>query len=328
MKRISTLVVILLLSNSLIAQPGTDPKFSLFMFNKLPINPGVAGDHDGICATILHRSQWIGFGGEAGGEPVTQALSVHSPVPSLHGGIGLTIIRDAIGFDDALNAKLNYSYRFNTGAGLLGIGIQAGMFQKSMNGALAKGGDAQNLDAAIPTGLVKGIVPDFGLGLYYNTDNLYFGISSIHLIESELKYTNSNGTAYIMPLTRHFYILAGYDYDLGPKLTLSPSILVKSVGAPATQLDVNTNIIYKKNKREYWAGVTYSSGDLVHNSAFIVAQIGMDITKQLMFGYSYDVTTTDVNTYSPQTHEILLNYCFKVASKVKPIHIIRTPRFL
>ena len=39
------------------------PQFSQNMFNKLVNNPGSAGSSDLINATLLHRSQWMGFEG-------------------------------------------------------------------------------------------------------------------------------------------------------------------------------------------------------------------------------------------------------------------------
>ena len=47
------------------------PQFSQNMFNKLANNPGFAGSMEAICATALHRQQWIGFGD---GRPVTTNL--------------------------------------------------------------------------------------------------------------------------------------------------------------------------------------------------------------------------------------------------------------
>ena len=41
------------------------PQFSQNMFNKLANNPGSAGSSDAINATLLHRSQWMGFEGSS-----------------------------------------------------------------------------------------------------------------------------------------------------------------------------------------------------------------------------------------------------------------------
>ena len=57
------LLVSLVFSGSL-ALAQQDPQFSQNMFAKLAVNPGFAGANDAICATLLYRNQWTGFGGE------------------------------------------------------------------------------------------------------------------------------------------------------------------------------------------------------------------------------------------------------------------------
>ena len=56
-----------------------DPQFSQNMFNKLANNPGYAGSNQAICATALHRSQWMGFEGA----PTTLNLSVDAGIPAI-----------------------------------------------------------------------------------------------------------------------------------------------------------------------------------------------------------------------------------------------------
>ena len=46
-----------------VAMAQQDAQFTQNMFNKLSINPGSAGHNGGICATLLTRSQWMGFDG-------------------------------------------------------------------------------------------------------------------------------------------------------------------------------------------------------------------------------------------------------------------------
>ena len=71
-----------------------DPQFSQNMFNKLANNPGFSGSEGGIATSILHRSQWIGFGSEGSAAVSTQNFSVDAAVPFLNGGLGLNIVSD------------------------------------------------------------------------------------------------------------------------------------------------------------------------------------------------------------------------------------------
>ena len=80
------LLVSLVFSGSL-ALAQQDPQFSQNMFAKLAVNPGFAGANDAICATLLYRNQWTGFGGE----PKTMLFTGDLPLDLLHGGVGLSV---------------------------------------------------------------------------------------------------------------------------------------------------------------------------------------------------------------------------------------------
>ena len=108
------------------------PQFSQNMFNKLANNPGFAGSMEAICATALHRQQWIGFGD---GRPVTTNLSVDAGIPAIYGGVGLNIVNETIGQYDNLGLQLSYAYRTELGNGQVGTGISLGMYQSSLDGS-------------------------------------------------------------------------------------------------------------------------------------------------------------------------------------------------
>src|SRR3989304_9823771 len=106
-----------------------DPQFSQNMFIKLPINPGYAGTNGAICATAVYRTQWVGFDGH----PKTILFAVDAPIPSLHGGAGLTIVSDRLGNFNFMHVCGAFSYHKTIGAtGLLGIGLELGMLQSSV----------------------------------------------------------------------------------------------------------------------------------------------------------------------------------------------------
>ena len=90
-------VLILLLSVLLVADVAAqqDPQFSQNMFNKLANNPGFAGSRGVIATSVLHRSQYMGFG-EGGSAISTQNFSVDAEIPFLNGGVGLNIVKDEI----------------------------------------------------------------------------------------------------------------------------------------------------------------------------------------------------------------------------------------
>jgi len=277
-----------------------DAQFTQNMFNKLAINPGFAGTNRAICATLFYRNQWAGFEGA----PKTILFSGDAYIPAIHGGLGLTFFNDQLGFDNTNLVKLCYSFNQPVGPGVLGIGLEGGMMQKSLAGPWLAPTDYTK-DNAIP-GDVKKATYDLGFGIYYATQQLYVGLSSTHLPESEFA-AKVNAKDFKFTNVRHYYITAGYAIPLGnPDLEIEPSIFVKS-DAASTQLDGNVRVIYQKM---FWAGVTYRLTDAIS------PMIGFQ-KSGFKVGYSYDVTTSDIKNYSSGSHEIMVGYCFKVIPPVK-----------
>ena len=78
---------------SIIAFAQQDPQFTQNWMMKLPINPGYAGTTGALCATAAYRTQWVGFPGA----PKTFFFSADMPVLAIHGGAGLTVMKDKLG---------------------------------------------------------------------------------------------------------------------------------------------------------------------------------------------------------------------------------------
>lgn len=277
-----------------------DVQFSQNMFNKLAINPGYAGTSRAICATLFYRNQWMGFDGA----PKTILFSGDAYIPKIHGGLGLTFFNDQLGFDKSNHIKLAYSFNQPIGPGVLGIGVEGGVIMKSLAGAWLAPTDYTK-DAAIP-GDVSSTTYDVGFGIYYATQQLYVGVSSTHLPESELTASVNNKKLQFTNV-RHYYVTAGYAFPLGnPDWELEPSVFVKS-DAASTQFDGNLRVIYQKT---FWGGVSYRLTDA------ICPMIGFQ-KSGFKIGFSYDVTTSDIKNYSSGTVEAMVGYCFKVIPPVK-----------
>ncbi len=289
MKRIFTAVSLLLMTGVGFAQQ--DPQFSQNMFSKLSVNPAFAGSSGAYCGTLIYRDQWDKFPGA----PKTALFSFDAPVLALHGGVGLNVVSDQLGNEKNLIADVAYAYRMYVPGGSLAIGIKAGILQKSFINAF---NPLQPGDIAIPNPGAGALVPDFTGGVYYNTRTLYFGISSTHLAAPTLKY---GGGTIKLDIVRHYYIMAGYDYQLpNPAFVLKPSMLIKS-DATQTQLDLNLNLLYNNF---IWGGVSYRLQDAV------VAMVGLE-WNSFKFGYAFDITTSNIKGYNSGTHEIMVGYCYK-----------------
>jgi type IX secretion system PorP/SprF family membrane protein len=302
MKKIIILIIAVISVITVSAQQ--DPQFTQNMFNKLANNPGFAGSRGIIATSFLHRSQWMGFEGA----PSTQNFSVDAELPFLYGGIGLNVVQDKIAEFRNLGLQASYAYRTELGVGQIGMGMSVGMYQSGLNGSKLK--SAQSNDPAIPTVEVKGSSLDIGAGIYYNTQDVYIGLSSAHMTEPTIEWPDGQN----FNLTRHYFLIAGYYHEISSLLSLNPSIYLKSDGA-TSQLDINTNLIYNN---KMWGGVSYRLDEGISLLA------GMNVNEDLRFGLAYDVTMMNAMTNSI---EFMLGYNFKIKTN-KAISKYKNPRFL
>ena len=305
MKKI--IIIILSVLSVITVSAQQDPQFTQNMFNKLANNPGFSGSRGVVATSILHRSQWMGFA-EDGAAASTQNFSIDAELPSLYGGVGLNVVKDNIAEYSNLGLQASYAYRTELGIGQIGMGMSVGMYQSGLNGGALK--SAQSGDPVVPTGEVKGSSLDIGAGIYYNTQDVYIGISSAHMTEPTVEWSDGQN----FDLSRHYFLIAGYYHELNPILSLNPSIYLKSDGT-TSQLDINTNLIYNN---KMWGGVSYRLDEGISLLA------GMNVNDDLRFGLAYDVTI--MNSMS-NSLELMLGYNFKIKTN-KVISKYKNPRFL
>lgn len=292
-----------------------DPLSSQYMFNTLTFNPGVAGVSGMICATALNRQQWVGFNGA----PTTTVFNASAPIKpfKIKSGVGLLVESDNIGFDKDISVAVDYSYHLDLGTGVLGIGINAGVVNKTINPTwIIPSGDSHTPasgDPLIPENKESALAFDAGLGLFYKADKYYAALSVTHLNQPRLKF--SKGTPYF---SRHYYLTAGYTLQLpNPSLELLPSFLAFSDGKVA-QFDATALVRYNK---KVWGGVSYRYGDA------LIGIIGLELINGLRLGYSYDFTLSDMGKNSSGSHEFMVNYCFDLGLGKSPMKY-KSIRFL
>lgn len=303
MKKLLAVVTASCLSTLVLAQQ--DPQFSQNMFNRLYVNPAYAGSSEAICASGIFRSQWVNYDGA----PKTGVFNIDAPLANNKIGVGLSFSNDQLGFEKTNWVKLAGAYRFDVGSGKLAIGVDFDYLQHEIDGDFRAPSNVD--DPAIPANGVNGGAFDMGAGIYYNSEKVYAGISTTHLLESAVELDK-----FSKEFKRHYYGMFGMNFEVSPMVVLRPMIFVKNV-TDNTTFDVNLNAHF--NER-FWLGASYRNEDA------IVVLAGVNITEKLRLGYSYDITTSDVKDYSSGTHEFMLGYCFNVKKKITPV--IKNVRFL
>lgn len=284
-----------------------DLQFTQYMFNRIYYNPGVAGSGDAICINALHRSQWVGFDGA----PTTQNINANIPINAIKGGLGVRIANDQIGFFQNINAGLGYAYQWQLPQGELGIGVSFDLFTKNVNAPEWTAPEGTGADIVIPALNTNSAFFDMAFGLYYQSDNIWGGVSTTRLLESAADLDPLNSS--ISSITRfynkrHYFVMGGYNWQIpASNFELRPSFLLKSDFASSPVVDVNVMAVHNN---KIWGGVTYRLDEAM------AVNIGYQFSEAFGAGYAYDIPLSDVSNQGGGSHEIFLKYCFEV--KIEP----------
>jgi len=278
-------------------QAQVEPMFTQYMFNETFINPAYAGSHDNLAAALLYRNQWTGIDGA----PKTQTFSMHGPVDKNKIGLGGSILNESIGVTHQFAVYADFAYRILMPASTLAFGVQGGFVndeEKFTDVRTITPGDNQ-----FSADVKKYFLPNAGFGIYYYKEKFYTGLSIPRLLENKIDPSNPSAVAKNFGnLQRwHYYFASGYVFDLNDDLKLKPSIMVKTVQHAPLELDGDLNLLIHDF---LWIGGAYRTGDAV------AGLIGIQLSKQLRIGYSYDYTLSDLQKFNSGSHEFTLNYDF------------------
>jgi type IX secretion system PorP/SprF family membrane protein len=317
MKKIFILGLIILKTVFVVAQQI--PNVSYFMYDYARTNPGSFGSSDMVGFTMIGKSSFSGFPGK----PQDGFVNADMPFKLLGAkhGAGFSLYQDELGFYKKYDVKLGYAFRFPIGDGTMGVGLSGSYFENTLNGTWESAGaiDLTN-DPNIPKDGSKAKGYGISTGVFYRTEDIYFGASVLNVYTSELKYASGDGSGSGSGsgtggidakevLKPHYYITSGYYLQLNnPAFELQPAINLYSDGVTVT-FDLNATLTYNK---KLWGGVSYRAG----SSA--VGMVGLMILDGLKVGYAYDFQTSAMNRYSTGSHEIMLNYSFKVGVEKTP----------
>lgn len=313
---IAILVLILLGTYSSSAQQ--DPQYTQYMYNTQVINPAYVGSREALSFGLLGRTQWVNFEGA----PKTGTFTVNSPIGVLGNmGLGLSIVHDELGPAVESNITIDYSYTINTSdTDKFSFGLKAGLDLLDV--------DFTKLNIADPGDIFENnvdskIQPQIGAGVYYHTDRFYTGLSvpnflnTKHFDESQIGniINDPSGTAGSTTAAErlHYFLIAGYVFDLGDNLKFKPATLIKLVSGAPLEWDASANFLINE---KFTIGASYRW------SAALSAMAGFQISDEIFIGVGYDYQTTDIETYSDGSYEVFLR--FDVFNK--PERVL-TPRF-
>lgn len=280
-----------------------DAQFTQYMYNTININPAYAGSRGALSLFALHRTQWVGLDGA----PVTNSVSLNTPINNSNLGLGVSLVNDKIGptTENALSADLSYTTQTSETWKLsFGIKATANLFDldaSKLNPVDATDPSLQNYSK---------FSPNIGAGLYLHSDNAYVGFSIPNFIQTN-RYDDNEVAIFKEKI--NYYLIAGYVFNFNDYIKFKPAMLTKMVEGAPLQVDVSGNFMFYD---KLMLGVSYRW------SASLSAMVGFQITDGLYIGYGYDRETTNLDNYNSGSHEIFLRY-----ELFNNIGKITTPRF-
>ena len=280
-----------------------DAQFTQYMYNTININPAYAGSRGVLSIFALHRTQWVGLDGA----PVTNAVSVNTPLNANNLGLGVTVVNDKIGptHENTISADLSYTIPASETFKLsFGIKATANLFDLDVTRLNPADDDPSLHDYS------NKFSPNIGAGVYLHSEKAYVGFSIPNFIESK-RYDDNEVAIFKEKIT--YYLIAGYVFDLNSDIKFKPAVLTKMVEGAPLQADVSANFMFMN---KFVVGAAYRW------SAALSAMVGFQVSEGLYIGYGYDHETTNLNRYNSGSHEIFLRYeLFKNNIKIV------TPRF-
>lgn len=312
MKHSYLTLILLILLGTFSGTAQQDPQYTQYMYNTQIVNPAYAGSRDALSFGLLYRTQWVGFEGA----PKTATFTANTPIGSLDNmGLGISIVRDELGPAIESNVNIDYSYTINTSDyGELSFGLKAGLDLLDVD--FTKLNIFDQTDPRFQNNVDNKLQPQIGAGVYYNTEKFYAGLSVPNFLTT--KHFDEGSLANIDKETiaaerLHYFLIAGYVFDVSDNLKFKPATLVKAVSGSPLQWDVSANFLINE---KFTVGAAYRW------SAALSGLVGFQASDEIFIGFGYDFQTTDIEDYSDGSYEIMLRFdVFKTPERVL------TPRF-
>ncbi|WP_207431990.1 PorP/SprF family type IX secretion system membrane protein [Sabulibacter ruber] len=322
MKKLASILFFLTLMSPVMAQQKA--QYSQYLFNNFLLNPALSGIESYTDVRMGTRRQWVGVEGA----PVTYYVSGHSSfgmsdrnsptgpgtgkgfIPKMpsknprstkyhksrpHHGFGAMAQIDKTGPLSTTNANLTYAYHHPiTRRVNMSVGLSGGVIQTRLNGNAIYLNN-QN-DPTLRPGMMNRTNFDLGLGTWIYSDYFYVGASAAQLLTNQISQQEGIQDPE-QKLQPHFFLTSGYRIRIRYDLSFEPSVMLKFANPSPLAVDINCKMTYANR---FWAGMSYRHGDAV------AALAGMNVNHVLDFGYSYDLTTSGLNSASAGSHELIV----------------------
>lgn len=368
MKRVIRIVLVAALAVPAVLSAQQDPYYTHFTFNKVLLNPAYAGASGSFCLNAISHQQWRGLEDQTSAmktqsglpvsdnftkniAPKTSGFAFYAPINigkgsgeekeiTNYGGVYFGFVNDVVAYEKNTYMRGGIAGAYPLGSGSIRLGVDFVSLTKELDGDKMRAHDVN--DPRIPTGKTGSTHMTLGAGIYYQNPDMnhfYIGLSSSHIKPREFTYGTGSQLVQIQT-ARHFYLMSGLKLEnfLGnPALTLDPALLVKTVnevGIVKPQLDLQGMVTWNNlyagglNLRTYGVGMDALSLMIGYYPPIKGNSNDPNANQTLRVGYSYDITLQSLRRSSSGTHELQVNYCFRIKLPEKIYVPYRHPRYM
>ena len=287
---------LLLLSTSVLSftvQPAHAQKevlYSQYLVNPLSINPAYAGSRESFHLSAFLRRKWF----SARTAPITQTVSADGAVANGRVGLGFQALNDRMGLFTATGVYGSVAYRFNLPAlAKLSVGVQGGVTVLPLY-------DLAN------AGQLTQATSSFGVGVYYQSDRFFAGLSAPELAGRTLSFSGQAIYQNVRPIV----LQVGVPFEAAENIVLIPSILVSKIEYRPLGVDVNLRAWFNE---EIGLGLSYrQNSPALVTTNYLQAFAEYQLTKTIRLGYIFNSKTPE-NPNSMlfdqnSVHELMLRF--------------------
>jgi type IX secretion system PorP/SprF family membrane protein len=286
-------------------QAQQQTQFTNILLNQYLYNPAFAGSFHGMQFNAGSRLQWTGFEGA----PRSYMASGYGTLKKRSGiALGGMVLNDQMGLLNRTSLYTSFSYHLKLNdRWKMGFGLSAGFVQYNVKAYNAKPYDKD--DIFLTSSILNANAFDANAGFLIYQKKFFFGVSGQQLPSAKIHWDATIGR-----LTPHFYAYTGLNIVLDKKkkqYVLQPSVLMRFNAPSPFEVEYNLKLTYKSM---LWLGASFRHAKTVSAIAkqwqdnAVCGMLGLTISKQFTFGYSYDMAINNLRQYNSGSHELIISY--------------------
>lgn len=265
--------------------------FSNFAQSNILWNPAETGMGEGTNAFFQYRHQWAGFEGA----PKNMAIGVDHYLGK-RVGLGTSLFSEQVGPLSNFFWNSSYAYHLPFEEGTLSFGMNFSVI--SYNGNFTQLQTIEDGDLVFSEDIHL-LLPNFGTGLVYYTDQFKIGLSIPRLLENKIINKDDVSLSKAEVLDRDYYVFANYEFTFGESFDIQPSMMLLYDALNGSALGFNTQVLYNK---KLGLNMGYNS------QGWLNGGINFAFNETLSVFYSYSWSNNVNSAYFGGSHEFTLAF--------------------